>query len=69
MDAVDVCLNKKQYRNERLARQAAGRRTKATGIYHEAYKCQVCYFWHLTSFGFVGQPSIKRPLRRDYLEQ
>jgi hypothetical protein len=66
-DPITTCASKKRYtRNQ--AQKAKRRRTKQTGVYHEYYECPICYWWHLKSYGFVGQPSINKPIREDYLK-
>ena len=67
-DPIAICKQKKRYTLNQ-AKKAVPRRTKQTGIYHEYYECNICFWYHLKSYGFVGQPSINKPLRKDYLHE
>lgn len=50
---IDTCLNKRIYRSAREARRAAAKNTRLRGIEFKAYRCPVCYWWHLTSGGYI----------------
>ena len=65
--AVDTCLSKIPYRNRRIAKRQAKHLTETFGVWHKAYECPVCFQFHTKTLGFVGQPSIRKPLRGDYL--
>ena len=67
--AVDTCLSKIPYRNRRIAERQANHMTELFGVWHKAYECPVCFQFHTKTLGFVGQPSIKKPLRKDYLHE
>jgi hypothetical protein len=51
--AVETCLSKHIYRSAREARRMAAKNTRLRGIVFTAYRCPVCYWWHLTSGGYV----------------
>jgi hypothetical protein len=52
---LNKCLRKKRYGSLAEARRFARYRAQATGIVHTAYECPVCYWFHLTTGGYVGQ--------------
>lgn len=60
---IDTCLSKRQYRNKRTAEKASWKLLKKSGVRFAPYQCPVCFGWHLSSRGFDGQPSIRKPLR------
>lgn len=60
---LDTCLSKRQYRNKRTAEKASGKLARKSGVNFAPYQCPVCFGWHLVSGGFIGQPSIRKPLR------
>ena len=68
-DPADVCLSKIPYRNRRIANRQAKHMTELFGVWHKAYECPVCFQFHTKTLGFVGQPSIRKPLRGDYLNE
>lgn len=49
------CARKKRYSSLAEARRWARYRTNRTGVIHKPYECQVCFWFHLTTGGFVGQ--------------
>ncbi|MEZ4594542.1 MAG: hypothetical protein R3D55_25870 [Chloroflexota bacterium] len=55
--AVGICLSKRIYRSAREARRMAAKNTRLRGIVFTDYRCPVCYWWHLTSGGYVEEKS------------
>ena len=49
------CLRKKRYYSLVEAHRHARYRSKKSDIAFTAYECEICYWFHLTSGGFVGQ--------------
>jgi hypothetical protein len=49
------CLRKKRYHSLAEAQRHARYRSEKSGIVFTAYECEICYWFHLTSAGFVGQ--------------
>ena len=52
---LNNCLRKKRYGRLSEAQRWARYRTNSTGVIHTAYECKICFWFHLTTGGFVGQ--------------
>lgn len=58
---LNKCLHKKRYGRLSEAQRWARYRTNRTGVIHTAYECKICFWFHLTTGGFVGQEEGNTP--------
>lgn len=61
---LNKCLRKKRYRSLAEARRWARYRTNSRGVVHTAYECKICFWFHLTSGGYVGQGEEAQHVRK-----